>query len=148
MEEERRLAYVAITRAKKKLYLTNARQRMLFGQTQHNVTSRFIKEIGSEYYEKHDNVAAMRSRLAEEDKTVTEVHSATLQQQLARNKAKPAAPKETVTYNVGDVVEHSLFGKGTVQSVKPMANDSMLEVAFENKGTKKIMANYAKMKKL
>ena len=62
--------------------------------------------------------------------------------------AKPAAPKETVTYNVGDVVEHSLFGKGTVQSVKPMANDSMLEVAFENKGTKKIMANYAKMKKL
>ena len=147
MEEERRLAYVAITRAKEKLYLTNASQRMLFGQTQHNVTSRFIKEIGRDLYEKHDNAAAMRSKLAEDDKTVTEVHSATLQQQLARNKAKPAAPKENVTYNVGERVQHNIFGEGTIISVKPMANDAMLEVQFE-KGTKKIMANFAKMKKL
>lgn len=148
MEEERRLAYVAITRAKKHLYLTNASQRMIFGQTQHNVTSRFIKEIGKELYEKHDNAAAMRSRLAEEDKSMTEVHSATLQQQLARNKAKPAAPKEAVTYTAGERVAHNIFGEGTVVSVTPMANDSMLEVAFEKVGTKKIMANYAKLKKL
>ena len=147
MEEERRLAYVAITRAKQHLYLTNARQRMLFGQTQHNVTSRFIKEIGSDLYEKHDNAAAMKSKLEEEDKSVTEVHSATLQQQWARNKTKPAAPKEAVTYNVGDRVQHNIFGEGTIISVKPMANDAMLEVQFE-KGTKKIMANFAKMKKL
>ena len=148
MEEERRLAYVAITRAKKHLYLTNASQRMIFGQTQRNVTSRFMREIGSELIEKHDNAAAMRSRLADEDKSMTEVHSATLQQQLARNKTKPAAPKEAVTYTAGERVAHNIFGEGTVVSVTPMANDSMLEVAFEKVGTKKIMANYAKLKKL
>ena len=106
MEEERRLAYVAITRAKKKLYLTNARQRMIFGQTQHNVTSRFMREIGSELVEKHDNAAAMKNRLAQEEKTVTAVHSATLQQQLARNKmhAGSAAAKESVTYTAGEKV--------------------------------------------
>ena len=150
MEEERRLAYVAITRAKKKLYLTNARQRMIFGQTQHNVTSRFMREIGSELVEKHDNAAAMKNRLAQEEKTVTAVHSATLQQQLARNKmhAGSAAVKESVTYTAGEKVLHNVFGEGTILSVKPMSNDSMLEIAFDKVGTKKIMANFAKLKKL
>lgn len=150
MEEERRLAYVAITRAKKKLYLTNARQRMIFGQTQHNVTSRFMREIGSELVEKHDNAAAMKNRLAQEEKTVTAVHSATLQQQLARNKmhAGSAAAKESVTYTAGEKVLHNVFGEGTILSVKPMSNDSMLEIAFDKVGTKKIMANFAKLKKL
>ena len=149
MEEERRLAYVAITRAKKRLYLTNARQRMLFGQTQHNVTSRFMKEIGSELVEKHDNAAAMKQQMAENDKSVTEVHSATLQQQLARSKKTAGgAPKEAVAYTAGEKVSHSIFGEGVIVSVKPMANDSMLEIAFDKVGTKKIMANYAKLKKL
>ena len=149
MEEERRLAYVAITRAKKRLYLTNARQRMLFGQTQHNVTSRFMKEIGSELVEKHDNAAAMKQQLEENDKTVTEVRSATLQQQLARNKkTSGSTSKEAVTYTAGEKVSHSIFGEGVIVSVKPMANDSMLEIAFDKVGTKKIMANYAKLKKL
>lgn len=149
MEEERRLAYVAITRAKKRLYLTNARQRMLFGQTQHNVTSRFMKEIGSELVEKHDNAAAMKQQLEAEDKSVTEVRSATLQQQLARSKKTAGgAPKETVAYAAGEKVSHSIFGEGIIVSVKPMANDSMLEIAFDKVGTKKIMANYAKLKKL
>ncbi|WP_303836114.1 ATP-dependent helicase [Ruminococcus flavefaciens] len=149
MEEERRLAYVAITRAKKRLYLTNARQRMLFGQTQHNVTSRFMKEIGSELVEKHDNAAAMKQQLEENDKSVTEVRSATLQQQLARSKKTAgAAPKEAVAYTAGEKVSHSIFGEGVIVSVKPMANDSMLEIAFDKVGTKKIMANYAKLKKL
>ena len=149
MEEERRLAYVAITRAKNHLYLTNARQRMLFGQTQHNVTSRFMKEIGSELVEKHDNAAAMKQQLENEDKAVTEVRSATLQQQLARSKKTAgSAPKEAVTYTAGEKVSHSIFGEGVIVSVKPMANDSMLEIAFDKVGTKKIMANYAKLKKL
>jgi len=149
MEEERRLAYVAITRAKKRLYLANARQRMLFGQTQHNITSRFMREIGSELIEKHDNAAAMKQQLANEDNAVTEVRSATLQQQLARNKKSAgSAPKEAVVYTAGEKVSHSIFGEGVIVSVKPMANDSMLEIAFDKVGTKKIMANYAKLKKL
>lgn len=149
MEEERRLAYVAITRAKKRLYLTNASQRMLFGQTQRNITSRFMREIGSELMEKHDNAAAMRSQMSENDNSVTEVHSTTLQQQLARNKLHAGtAPKEAVTYTAGEKVLHNVFGEGTILSVKKMANDSMLEIAFDKVGTKKIMANFAKLKKL
>ena len=149
MEEERRLAYVAITRAKKRLYLTNASQRMLFGQTQRNITSRFMREVGSELMEKHDNAAAMRSQMNEKDNSVTEVHSTTLQQQLARNKLHAGtAPKEAVTYTAGEKVSHNVFGEGTILSVKKMANDSMLEIAFEKVGTKKIMANFAKLKKL
>ena len=149
MEEERRLAYVAITRAKKRLYLTNASQRMLFGQTQRNITSRFMREVGSELMEKHDNAAAMRSQMNEKDNSVTEVHSTTLQQQLARNKLHAGtAPKEAVTYTAGEKVSHNVFGEGTILSVKKMANDSMLEIAFDKVGTKKIMANFAKLKKL
>lgn len=148
MEEERRLAYVAITRAKERLYLTNASQRMLFGQTQRNVTSRFMREIDPSLIEKHDHAAAMRKQLGESDKTLTEVHSTSLQQQLARNKSCSVGAKTSETYTAGERVSHNIFGEGTIVSVKPMANDSMLEIAFEKVGTKKIMANYAKLKKL
>ena len=145
--EERRLAYVAITRARAKLFITSASRRMLFGQTQHNVTSRFIKEIGRDLIIKNDNAAAVQNRLQESDNSVTEVRSSSLQQQLARDKRQSGA-KEAVSYEVGERVAHSIFGEGTILSVKPMANDSMLEIAFEKVGTKKIMANYAKLRKV
>lgn len=150
MEEERRLAYVAITRAKKRLYLANASQRMLFGQTQHNITSRFMREIGSELIEKHDNAAAMKKALVQStEKSVTAVHSASLQQQLARNKALAGSPQKSAeTYSVGERVVHSTFGEGTILSVRQMSNDFMLEIAFDKVGTKKIMANYARLKKV
>ena len=137
MEEERRLAYVAITRAKERLYLTNASQRMLFGQTQRNVTSRFMREIDPSLIEKHDHAAAMRKQLGESDKTLTEVHSTSLQQQLARNKSRSVGAKTSETYTAGERVSHNIFGEGTIVSVKPMANDSMLEIAFEKVGTEK-----------
>lgn len=148
LEEERRLAYVAITRAKKRLYLTSASQRMLFGQTQRNITSRFMKEIGSELVEKHDHAAAMKASLKDAG-GVTAVHSATLQQQLARNRMHSGgASKENAVYAAGERVAHNIFGEGTIISVKKMANDAMLEIAFEKVGTKKIMANFAKLRKL
>lgn len=150
LEEERRLAYVAITRAKNNLYLTSASQRMLFGQTHRNITSRFMREIGSELIEKHDNAVVMRRKSHIHDNSVTAVHSSTLQQQLARNKMHSVTPSvtETATYSAGERVQHNVFGDGTVISVKPMANDAMLEIAFDNVGTKRIMANLAKLKKL
>lgn len=149
MEEERRLAYVAITRAKKRLYLTNARKRMLFGQTQTNITSRFMREIGGELIEKHDNAAAMKNSLSGNDIAVVEVQSTSLQQQLARNKnLSNASVKANVTYTAGERVQHNIFGEGTIISAKSMANDTLLEIAFEKVGTKKIMANYAKIKKI
>ncbi|SFX57328.1 ATP-dependent helicase [Ruminococcus sp. XPD3002] len=149
MEEERRLAYVAITRAKKQLYITSASRRMLFGQTQRNVTSRFVKEIGKELIFKNDHAAEMKSRLAENDNSVTEVQSMSLQQQLARNKMMSGRNTQTaVEFTAGEKVQHNIFGDGTVISVTKMSNDSMLEIAFEKVGTKKLMANYAKLRKI
>jgi len=149
LEEERRLAYVSITRAKSHLYLTSARQRMLFGQTQQNVTSRFMREIGNEYITKHDNALAMKHTIEENSNSLTEVQSASLQQQLARNKMYSGnSPKETASYTAGEKVVHNVFGEGVILSVKPMSNDAMLEIAFDSAGTKKIMANYAKLKKI
>lgn len=147
IEEERRLAYVAITRARSRLFITSASRRMLFGQTQHNVTSRFIREIGRELIEKNDNAAVVKNRLEESDNSVTEVKSSSLQQQLARDK-RNSGSKESAIFEVGERVSHSIFGEGTILSVKPMSNDSMLEIAFEKVGTKKIMANYAKLRKI
>ena len=150
IEEERRLAYVAVTRARNMLYLTSASRRMLFGQTQHNVTSRFIKEIGREKIYKNDNAAVVKGKIEEKDNAVTEVRSSSLQQQLAREKRQSGAAvkQAAATYETGERVSHSIFGEGTITSVKKMSNDFMLEIAFEKVGTKKIMANYAKLKKL
>lgn len=147
LEEERRLAYVAITRAKKHLYISSAAQRMLYGQTQRNLTSRFIKEIGSGFIEKHDNTIALKKKDKSDD-TVTSVHSSSLQQQLARNRTKQTAKNENVEFNVGDRVIHNIFGEGVVISAQKITNDSMLEIAFDKVGTKKIMANFAKIRKI
>ena len=147
LEEERRLAYVAITRAKKHLYISSAAQRMLYGQTQRNLTSRFIKEIGSEFIEKHDNTIALK-KMDKSDDTVTSVHSSSLQQQLARNRTKQTAKNENVEFNVGDRVIHNIFGEGVIISAQKITNDSMLEIAFDKVGTKKIMANFAKIRKI
>ncbi len=145
MEEERRLAYVAITRAKKQLYVTSAGRRMIFGQTQHNVTSRFIREMGKEHYIKKDNYSKNKDV---HDNSVTEVQSLSLQQQIAMAKRQTAVKTSNATYEAGERVMHKIFGEGTVISATKAANDYMLEIAFDKVGTKKIMANFAKITKL
>lgn len=145
MEEERRLAYVAITRAKRRLYITSAGSRMIFGQTQRNVTSRFVREIGRELIDKKDNYSKIKD---DRDSGVTEVQSLSLQQQIAREKRQSSVNKSNMTYEAGERVLHRLFGEGTVISVLPASNDYMLEIAFDKVGTKKIMANFAKLQKL
>ena len=143
LEEERRLAYVEITRAKKRLFMSSAKQRMVFGTTQRNFTSRFLKEIDKELIEKKDNTI-----ITEEDKSgVREIRSMSLQQQKAQHKHK-AANSEAVEYNVGERVKHNIFGEGTIVGAKKMASDCMLEIAFDKVGTKKIMATFAKLKKI
>ncbi|MDE5764864.1 MAG: UvrD-helicase domain-containing protein [Ruminococcus sp.] len=146
MEEERRLAYVAITRAKKQLYITSAGRRMIFGQTQHNVSSRFLREIGRELITKINNDTNHNKTT---DDGVTEVQSLTLQQQLARAKRQSSAGAgNNAVYSAGERIRHKMFGDGTIISAKPMSNDYMLEIAFEKVGTKKIMANFAKIQKI
>ncbi len=145
LEEERRLAYVAITRAKERLFVSSASQRMLFGSTQRNFTSRFIKEIDKSLIEKHDNTVIANT---DNPPVSHEVKSMSLQQQLSRNKKKSAPAPANEEYTVGERVSHKVFGEGTILGVKKMSSDAMLEVAFEKVGTKKLMANFAKLQKL
>ncbi len=154
LEEERRLAYVALTRAEKELYITHARERMLYGRTNSNPPSRFIAEIADEYkneivktsrpsfnrggyyegrsYDRKSSVDDFKYIPPKANKPVT-------------LPPKPESPAEV--FAVGDTVEHKIFGKGTVMGVSSLGGDTLYEVAFEKVGTKKLMAAYAKLKK-
>lgn len=148
IEEERRLAYVAVTRAKKKLYLTYSMERMIFGTTNYNRPSRFLKELPSENIEKREEKGISLTTSLPNNAT-TAVQSMSLQEQLALMKKKNSAQNaQPQTFSVGDKVKHNIFGEGVVLSATKMSNDTMLEVAFEKVGTKKIMANFAKIKKM
>lgn len=141
MEEERRLAYVGITRAKKNLYLTAAASRMIFGQTSHNRISRFVEEIPENYKDVTDETQRQKWNVSyhfEEDDR-GKIHS-----EMGFSKAPQT---ETTVYYPGDVVIHKVFGRGTVLSVQALSGDNLLEIAFEKAGTKKLMANFAKLKK-
>lgn len=138
MEEERRLAYVAITRAKKTLTVTNAYMRMLFGSTNRNMPSRFLKEIPEELcsFEGYRRAPA-KSEYSSGHTSYLDIN--------AYSKA-PAAPKTSAAkYAAGQKVSHKVFGEGLILSVKPMGGDMLLEVAFNTVGTKKLMAAYAKL---
>lgn len=144
LEEERRLAYVEITRAREQLYVSSCARRMIFGSTQHNASSRFIKEIDPELIEKHDNTIVDNTPVP----PVVKVGSISFQEQLAQNKAISKNAASPDDYSVGERLCHNVFGEGVVLSVKKMGNDAMLEIAFDKVGTKKIMANYAKLTKI
>lgn len=145
LEEERRLAYVGFTRAKEKLYLTHAQQRMLFGSTQRNFLSKFVKEIDKKYIEKiDDTVTAVRKADSE---AIAPSRSYTIQAELAKKKMESTHKAAADDFKPGDRVRHNKFGEGTVISSSPMGGDFMLEIAFESVGTKKIMANFAKLVK-
>ncbi len=152
VEEERRLAYVGITRAKEKLYLTATRTRLLFGSTSHNRPSRFIDEIPPELIDnisKQSITTAQQIMFSKPENKPDKPHY--IQKNYSHNMtaAKPQASSQpTGQYKVGDTVEHSAFGKGVILSVQPVGGDYFLEIAFEKASTKKIMAKYAKLKKL
>ncbi len=145
IEEERRLAYVAYTRARKKLYLTIATERMLYGKTDRNRTSRFVKEIPPELKEKLTDID-MTAQKAAEANAFGDIRSMSLQQQLAMRKTAKTDSLEE--FSPGERVKHKIFGEGTVLTANKIANDTLLEIAFDSKGTKKIMANFAKIKKV
>lgn len=146
LEEERRLAYVALTRAKEKLTLTTAASRMLFGMTMRNPPSQFLEEIDKSLLEeKTSRRQSKRGILAGNAESVQSI--SLLQQQMAASKKRvyQAQPKE---FHVGERVRHAVFGDGTVLSITKMANDAMLEVGFDQVGTKRLMASHPKIKKL
>ncbi len=145
IEEERRLAYVAITRAKKRLYLSCSAQRMLFGNTSYNRPSRFIAELPKETVSEQSEAS---HRPAPKQAPRQSASQTPFMSQLGAIKAKAQAPKQAQTFAVGQQVKHNVFGLGIVLSATPMSNDTMLEIAFDKVGTKKIMANFAKIQKV
>ena len=148
IEEERRLAYVAITRAKRELYLTYSNQRMLFGMTNRNRKSRFLKELPEELLNEESEGLIQQPDFEREYSDVKFDSGMSLQKQLAFKKKTETKTASDQNFEAGNRVLHNIFGEGTVLSAKRMANDTMLEVAFDTKGTKKIMANFARLKKL
>ena len=146
MEEERRLCYVAITRAKETLTISHARQRMIYGRTSSALPSRFLREIPEECIEKRGGFRTEAQRsVAYEKRSVSS--NGYLSGALRANSA-PSAPLPD--YNKGDMVMHAAFGRGLILSVVKMGGDALLEVAFDDIGTKKLMAKAAgaHMKKL
>lgn len=143
IEEERRLAYVAITRAKEKLFITNTRSRLLFGSTGRNLPSRFIKEIPDEFVDKKGGLAPSFTVDFTQQTSKTGFYQPNTSSYVAK---RPQAQKDTNSYRVGSRVQHKTFGVGEVLKVSPLADDCLLEIRFENVGTKKLMANFAKLK--
>lgn len=142
VEEERRLAYVALTRAKERLFLTCAAQRMLFGHTSRNKPSRFLREIPETLLEQKDDAA--RPPFVPGAKPERPKHTYTPEIGVSVGMGVPA-PKAGISYAPGDLVMHKVFGRGRVVSMTPMGSDTLVEVRFDTKGTKKIMANFAKL---
>lgn len=150
IEEERRLCYVAITRAKEQLYITKTISRTIHGKTMPTTASRFFREIPVEYLE---------------DKTTLQPKVAKVMQDLGVRNA--AAPKKEVymtkgfgssvkssgstdysKFKAGDTVEHRTFGRGEILKATPCGNDCILEIQFESIGFKRLMAAFAKVKKI
>jgi len=172
MEEERRLCYVALTRAKRMLYLLCARQRMLFGKTTSNLPSRFTDEIPEEHMDKGGFLPPKRKELFRDDDFGfgdEAAYGATYRERPSygnrgysgyggtsyQRKPAAAAPKRPtaptasagasagVGFNVGDRVKHKAFGMGKIVSKKPMGGDALVEIEFDSVGTKRLMLKVA-----
>ena len=168
MEEERRLCYVAMTRAREKLTLTNARQRTLYGRTTPCMPSRFLNEIPEENMEWLSKPQPRSKSWEERDsdygdrgygsyggygqrttgsvvtrREPAEPKAGALRSAAGASKAAPKAAAPRMQIQAGETVEHDAFGRGLVLSVRAMGGDALVEVAFDSVGTKKLMLKMA-----
>ena len=141
IEEERRLAYVAVTRAKKSLYLLYTGNRMLYGRTELKMPSRFVEEIPQSVCD-HSEGAKKRSSFSQNTSYQTPGGA----KNNIWNKPKPTQTAAEV-YGEGSVVMHPMFGKGEILSATPMGGDVLYEIEFANGSVKRLMGNFAKLKK-
>lgn len=147
LEEERRLCYVALTRAKQRLFLTRTSMRMLYGKTSRNRPSRFLEEIPKELL---NDTTPKREKVSLEDYPTGQTPafgSRATVSNFSAPKPRPAAETSSLSYAVGDVIVHAKFGRGVIKMAQPMGDDMYLSVDFEEAGTKKLMARYSNLQK-
>ncbi len=141
IEEERRLCYVAITRAKKKLFLTNTKSRKLYGKTDYPAPSQFLKEIPPEFIDEVFNNNITRA--------AAYINKQIPKDNLSFFKNVPNEPlPEEINFKPGDYVMHKKFGEGIILSVQQFGRDAKLEINFHSVGRKQLMAVFAKLEKL
>ena len=154
LEEERRLAYVGITRAMKELVITSARQRMVRGETQYNKVSRFVKEIPPELLNGEIKKPAYLENRERHTAEPVKKKRPTMRDQLSGQSMQARAFSSvhteggSLSYGVGDRVSHMKFGEGTVKAIVPGGRDFEVTVDFDAAGTKKMFAAFAKLKKV
>ncbi|MBR2406560.1 MAG: UvrD-helicase domain-containing protein [Clostridia bacterium] len=172
LEEDRRLCYVAITRAKQELIITAANYRMLYGSTNRNRPSRFLQEMPQDLLKTHELAPSYRpsysdggyrggasvgfrsdsgfQRSFNDTPATSSYRSKNSGEPLGGGISVSAAKTASAAaqWQAGDTVQHKTFGVGQIQNVQPMGNDQLLTIAFEKVGTKKIMATFAKLTKL
>lgn len=156
VEEERRLAYVGITRAKERLYLTHAKSRMIYGSTNYYRPSRFVAEIPEKlleirrqtgFRERAGLTGGSSFSFGKGDLPHTQ-HTTAVNRGFSKPAATAGNSAPLPELKPGDTVEHKAFGTGVVASCRPMGNDVLLEIAFQKVGTKKLMARMANLKKV
>ncbi|WP_082622438.1 DNA helicase PcrA [Liquorilactobacillus sucicola] len=148
LEEERRLAYVGITRAEKALYLTNAFSRMLYGRRQTNPASRFIQEIDSDLLQadNHDVASTSLGSMRHSDRK--EFHKPIYRQPAGTIEKNRGTGADKKAWQIGDKVMHKAWGTGTVVKTSGQGEDLELDIAFEGKGIKRLLAAFAPITKI
>jgi DNA helicase II / ATP-dependent DNA helicase PcrA len=163
LEEERRLCYVGITRAREKLYMVHVSKRMLFGNTSYNPPSRFLEEIPEEFIEVHDERQAIQEntmsyrRSFHEESSLYGGQTGNLASPFSlngksnfsympmQNGVSASSKKAMISYNVGDTVKHKKFGVGNIVAMDPENDDYRLSIEFQEHGKKQLMANYSNL---
>ncbi len=144
VEEERRLCYVGITRAKEELYLSGAKSRMMYGKTTPYKPSRFMGEIPSELITTVESESYMTSA-----QPYSEIYSPkTPLYNTSFKMPKTESPKGDISFKVGDRVKHIKFGEGIIINATPVGSDMHYEIAFESVGTKNLLGLYAKLERV
>jgi len=152
LEEERRLAYVGITRAQQKLYLTNAYSRMLYGRRQNNPESRFITEIAPEllhldYSESKSGLTPSRKDVPFARRTASAV-ATPYHGKTGRVSEPTGTGAGKVAWSIGDKASHKKWGVGTVVKVSGTGEDAELDIAFPEQGVKRLLAAFAPIKRV
>jgi ATP-dependent DNA helicase UvrD/PcrA len=142
LEEERRLMYVAMTRARRRLYLTFAQSRMLHGQTRYNIPSRFLAEVPEKFLKWLSPIVGVK---ADDNFVIADSNIDSHFTRTIRSKSFNQPSGFAAQWQIGQFVRHAKFGEGMIVGYEGAGNDARVQVKFNEAGTKWLMLEYAKL---